>query len=75
MDDYVAFVRHVSDNVKKIRAKSGKTVEEVAIEALGHSSTAFFNQAENYKNGKHFNLKHIYLLAKYFKCSVNDIIN
>ena len=70
MEDYQEFLKRVSDNVKRMRMEHGKTTEEIAIEALGHSSTAFVNQAENLKNGKHFNLKHLYLLAKYYGCSI-----
>jgi hypothetical protein len=42
------------------------------MEALGHSSTAFVNQAENLQNGKHFNLKHLYMLARYYDCGINE---
>ncbi len=74
MEDYQEFLKLVSGNVKRMRMEHGKTTEEIAIEALGHSSTAFVNQAENLKNGKHFNLKHLYLLAKYYECSVESFL-
>jgi hypothetical protein len=72
MDDYEVFLKNVSENVKRMRLKHCKTTEEIAFGALGHNSTAFVNQAENLKNGKHFNLKHLYLLAKYYGCDVSD---
>lgn len=75
MECYDDFMKRVASNIKKMRMQHSKTVEDVAIEALGHSSSAFFSQAENYKNGKHFNLKHIFLLAEYFQCEVSDIIS
>jgi len=74
MDDYQDFLKRVAENTKRMRMEHNKTVEEVAIEALGQSSTAFVNQAENLKNGKHFNLKHLYLLAKYYGCDINDFL-
>jgi transcriptional regulator with XRE-family HTH domain len=74
MDDYPDFLKHVSEKVKRMRIARGKTTEEIAFEALGHSSTAFVNQAENLKNGKHFNLKHLYLLAKYYGCTISDFL-
>jgi len=74
MECYDDFMRDISSNIKKMRLMHGKTVEDVAIDGLGHNSAAFFSQAENYKNGKHFNLRHIYLLAVYFQCRVSDLI-
>lgn len=72
MHDYEYFIKAVSSNVKKTRMLHNKTVEEVAIDALGHSSAAFYSQAENLKNGKHFNLRHLYMLSRYFECSIDD---
>jgi transcriptional regulator with XRE-family HTH domain len=75
MDEYQDFLKRVSDNVRRMRLERGKTTEEIAFEALGHSSTAFVNQAENLKNGKHFNLKHLYQLAKYYECTVEVFLS
>lgn len=75
MDEYQEFLKRVSANAKRMRLEHKKTVEEVAMEALGHSSTAFVNQAENLKNGKHFNLKHLYMLSKYYNCRINDFFS
>lgn len=74
MQDYEYFIKIVSSNVKKTRMRHNKTVEEVAIDALGHSSAAFYSQAENLKNGKHFNLKHLFMLSRYFDCGVHDFL-
>lgn len=72
MEGYEEFLKRVSTNAKRLRLEHKKTVEEVAIEALGHSSTSFVNQAGNLKNGKHFNLKHLYMLARYYGCGINE---
>lgn len=74
MEDYQEFLKCVSENVRRKRMQNKKTVEEIAMDALGHSSTAFVNQAENLKNGKHFNLKHLFLLAKYYNCNIEDFL-
>ncbi len=72
MDEYQIFLKTVSNNAKRMRMESMKTTEEVAIEALGQGSTSFLNQAENLKNGKHFNLKHLFLLSRYYCCGIED---
>jgi len=74
MNEYEDFLKKVSGNVKKKRLELGKTVEDVTLEGLNQSSTAFYSQAENLRNGKHFNLKHLFLLAKYFECDVEEFI-
>jgi len=74
MAGYEDFMRKVSNNVKRKRMESGKTIEDVAFEGLGQNSTSFYSHAENLKNNKHFNLKHLYLLAEYFECEPDEFL-
>ena len=69
---YDDFLRAVSKQVRNKRVKEGKTVEDIAFDALFHNSTSFYNSAENLTNGKHFNLKHLFLIAKYFDCDIRE---
>jgi hypothetical protein len=46
---------------------------EVALE-IGIKSVAFYSNCENLKYGKHFNLEHIYKLAKLFNIEPCDLL-
>ena len=69
---YKIFFRKVTKQVRQKRIKEGKTVEDIAFDALDHNFTSFYNSAENLKNGKQLNLKHLFLIAKYFDCDIRD---
>jgi len=69
---YANFLRTVARNVQRKRNMEKKTVEDLAYDALGHNSTSFYNSAENLTHGKHFNLKHLFLIAKYYDCDIRD---
>ncbi len=60
VDEFYALI---SQNVKKYRLEKGISQMELALE-IGIKSVAFFSNAENNKYGKHFNLEHIYKIAK-----------
>jgi len=66
------FLRIVAKKIRQKRIKEGKTVEDISYDALGLNSTSFYNSAEKLANGKRFNLKHLFLLAKYYDCDVRD---
>ena len=57
------FYRNVSANVKKLRIEKGISQLDMAL-TIGQKSCTFYNYAENNTNGKHFNLEHIYKIAK-----------
>jgi len=69
---YTNFFRAVARNVQRKRNIEKKTVEDLAYDALGHNSTSFYNSAENLTHGKHFNLKHLFLIAKYYGCDIRE---
>lgn len=57
------FYALVSKNVKKYRLEQGITQMDLGLE-VGIKSVAFFSNAECNRYGKHFNLEHIYKIAK-----------
>jgi putative transcriptional regulator len=55
--------KNVSDKVRAFRTKQNMSQLELAL-TIGLKSAAFFGNAENNTNGKHFNIEHIYKIAK-----------
>jgi len=55
--------KNVSDKVRAFRTKQNMSQLELAL-TIGLKSAAFFGNAENNINGKHFNIEHIYKIAK-----------
>lgn len=58
--------QQVSTNVKELRLENEMSQLELAL-TIGLKSAAFFGNAENRTNGKHFNIEHIYKIAKALK--------
>ncbi|MFA6788797.1 MAG: helix-turn-helix transcriptional regulator, partial [Arcobacteraceae bacterium] len=46
---------------------------DVALE-IGIKSVAFYSNCENLKYGKHFNIEHIYKLAKLFEVKPHELL-
>ena len=65
------FYKKVSANVRKIRESKGMKQLDVALE-IDIKSVAFYSNCENCKYGKHFNLEHLYKLAKTFSVDVEE---
>ena len=55
--------KNVSDKVRAFRNKQNMSQLELAL-MIGLKSAAFFGNTENNTNGKHFNIEHIYKIAK-----------
>ena len=55
--------KNVSDKVRAFRTEQNMSQLELAL-TIGLKSAAFFGNAENNTNGKHFNIEHIYKIAK-----------
>jgi len=62
-DEIKRFYALVSSNVKKYRLEKGMSQMDLALE-IGIKSVAFFSNAESNRYDKHFNLEHIYKIAK-----------
>lgn len=63
----------VSQNIKRYRIEKGISQLELAL-TIGQKGGAFYNYAENNTNEKHFNLEHIYKIAKALNVSLADLI-
>lgn len=57
------FYKTISNNVKKYRTEKNMSQLELAL-TIGQKGNAFYNYAENCTKNKHFNLEHLYKIAK-----------
>ena len=62
-DEIKQFYSLVSANVKKYRLEKGMSQMELGLE-IGIKSVAFFSNCESIRYNKHFNIEHIYKIAK-----------
>ena len=63
------FYKNISTNIKKHRNLAGLSQLELALE-IDIKSVAFYSNCENNKQNKHFNLEHIYKIAKVLKVDI-----
>jgi putative transcriptional regulator len=70
-EEVTEFYRRVSSNVRRIRESKGMKQLDVALE-IDIKSVAFYSNCENCKYGKHFNLEHLYKLAKTFTVDIEE---
>lgn len=66
-----AFFKNISLNIKRIRKEKKISQLEVAL-SIGHKSSGFYANIENYSHGKHFNLKHLLRLSKLFEVEIEE---
>jgi len=66
------FYEVISNNVKIHRKKKKITQLDLALE-IGIKSVAFYSNCENNKYNKHFNIEHLYKLAKVFEIEVEEL--
>ena len=63
--------KQISNNVKKIRKE--KKISQGDISAsMGFTTPTFYTNAENCKQGKHFNLEHIIKIADFLNVDIKD---
>lgn len=65
--------KYVIDKVRDKRLENNLTQEELSIKA-GFSSNGFVGQAESPNYNKRYNVQHINMFAKIFKCSPKDFL-
>ena len=70
MHDFYALIGH---NVKRIREERGMSQLEMAL-TMGYKSASFFGKAELCRDNKHFNLEHLYRLAKALNIDVREFL-
>jgi transcriptional regulator with XRE-family HTH domain len=64
----------ISQNVRKHRVAHNMSQLELAL-TIGMKSSAFFGNAENNTNGKHFNIEHIYKISKALGIPMSELID
>ena len=67
------FYKNISSNVKKYRNITGFSQLELALE-IDIKSVAFYSNCENNKQNKHFNLEHLYKIAKVLNIDICQLI-
>ena len=72
-DEIKAFYKNISRNVKKYRIEKNMSQLELAL-TIGQKGNAFYNYAENNTNDKHFNLEHLYKIAKALEVDICEFI-
>ncbi|GHV06637.1 hypothetical protein AGMMS50229_11790 [Campylobacterota bacterium] len=65
------FFKNIAINVKRIRREQKVSQLEVAL-SIGQRSSGFYACIENHAHGKHFNLSHLFRLAKLFNVSIEE---
>ena len=68
------FYLKIGQNVKRIRKEKGLSQLELA-NTIGHSSVALVSKAEIGTNNKHFNLEHLYKIAKVLEVDLCTLVN
>jgi len=62
--------KQVSNTVKEIRVSKKISQNDISF-AMGFTTPTFYTNAENCKQGKHFNLEHIIKIAKYLDTPIS----
>jgi len=65
--------KQISTNVKTYRLSKNISQLELAL-TIGMKSGAFFGNAENNTNEKHFNIEHLYKIAKALDIPLSKLI-
>ena len=73
-DELDTFYQNIGRNVREARNKKEVSQLELAI-AIGHKSASFLSNCENYKYKEHFNIEHLYLIAKVLKVDLCELIS
>ena len=71
--EILEFHKKVADNIRDFRENAGISQLDLALE-IGIKSVAFYSNCENLRYGKHFNLEHIYKIAKALNIDINYAI-
>lgn len=62
-DEILAMHKKIGQNVKKYREEKGLSQLQLSY-AMGYKSVSLVSAAELAKDGKHFNLEHLYKISK-----------
>lgn len=67
------FYKKLSKTIKRKRIEKNMKQLDVALE-IGIKSVAFYSNCENLKYGKHFNIEHVFKLAKLFEIKPFELL-
>jgi ribosome-binding protein aMBF1 (putative translation factor) len=67
-----AFYKKIGQNVAKYREEKGVSQIDLA-HGIGHKSTTIISLSE-ISNKKHFNLEHLYKIAKFLDIDICDLL-
>ncbi len=67
------FYKNISKKIKYYRKIKNITQLELALD-IGIKSVAFYSNCENNRYDKHFNLEHLYKIAKSLKIDIKDLL-
>jgi transcriptional regulator with XRE-family HTH domain len=73
-DEIEKLHKTISANVKAHRQNHNISQLELAL-TIGMKSGAFFGNAENNTNSKHFNIEHLYKISKALNIPLTTLIN
>ena len=65
-DEIEIFHARIAANIKRLRKERQITQLDMAY-TIGLGTVTFYVNAENCRQGKHFNVEHIYKIAKYLE--------
>lgn len=73
-DDEISLMyKKIGENVKKYREMKGMSQLQLS-NAMGYSSVSLVSAAELCNDGKHFNLEHLYKIAKILEIEMTKLI-
>ena len=73
-NEILEFHKKVADNIRNFRENAGISQLDLALE-IGIKSVAFYSNCENLRYGKHFNLEHIYKIAKALNIDIKELFS
>lgn len=65
--------QRIANNIKRIRKSKGISQLDIAL-TIGMGSVTFFTNAENGRNNKHFNIEHLYKIAKFLNVNMCELM-
>lgn len=71
-DEIARFYSNIARNVRILREGKSISQLDLALE-IGIKSVAFYSNCECNRYGKHFNLEHIYKIAKALQVPISEI--
>jgi len=72
-EEIARFYQNISKKVKLLREQKKRTQLDLALD-IGIKSVAFYSNCENNRYDKHFNLEHLYKIAKALEVDICELL-